>query len=216
MKSKRVFKENLIYIVLIALIIGIFAYQYQSEPIQDCEISSGWTITSYEDVNEALYSGQKIEVFDRYGNSLGFYKTDFLEQVKIDGSGKGDGVQNPGKYLHYDYEIDDGITYYLSDISLGAYGNEVIPWTEDKPTIAINPPMPLGTKIKFVDLGPDAENNPDWVNEILKTKTFYVGDTFYGVGDEKKIDIYVGLQKKLGYDKPEALYMTDVTIAICK
>jgi len=216
MKLKKVFKGSLIYIILVALIIGIFAYQYKSEPMQEYEVSSGWTITSYEDSNEALYNGQKIEVFDRYGNSLGFYKTDFLNQVKIEGSGKGDGIQNSGKYLHYDYEIDDGKTCYLSDYPLGAYDNKVIPWTENKPTIAINPPMPLGTKIKFVDLGPDSKNNPDWINQILKTKTFYVGDTFYSAGDEKKIDVYVGLQKKLGYDKPEALYMTDVTIAICK
>ena len=178
------------------------------------ETSSGWTVTSYQDVNEAVYSSEKIEVFDSGGNSLGFYKSDFLEQVKIDGSGKGDGIQNSGKYLHYDYDVDDGKTYYLADKSLGAYGNELIPWDGDRPSIAVNPPLPLGTAIRFIDLGSLSDENPEQVIDLLKTKTFYADDKFSGE-TEKRIDVYVGLQKTRDMEgTPESLWMTNVTVYI--
>lgn len=181
------------------------------------ELSSGWTVTSYEDVNEAVYDNPKIEVFDSEGNSLGFYKSDFLEQVQIDGSGKGDSNKNPGKFLHYNYDINDGKTYYLADKSLGAYNNEIVPWTGDKPSVAVNPPLSLGTMIRFKDLGPSGSENPDWVVSLLKSKTFYADDKFFGMGDEKRIDVYVGLQKTKNTEgTPESLLMNNVTIYIKK
>ena len=191
------------------------SYQNYTQISEDYEISSGWTITSYQIVDEKFYNGKKIEVFDRYGNSLGFYKSDFLKQVKIDGFGKVEDIQNSKRYLHYDYNVDDGKTYYWADKPFGAYRNELIPWTGDKPSVAVNPPLPHGTKIKFVDLGKDAENNPEWVNEILKTKTFYADDIFHSYyhGNEKRIDVYVGLQKSKD-GGPESLLMRNVTIAI--
>ncbi len=181
---------------------------------KDFEVSSGWTITSYQDVNEAVYSGNKVEVFDSGGKSLGRYKSDFLEQIRIDGAGKGDGKENPGKFLHYDYSVDNGKAYYLSDKSLGAYGNELVPWTGNKPSIAVNPPLPPGTKIRFKDLGSEGKNNYGWVKELLMSKTFYADDKFFGV-KEKKIDVYVGLQKTKNMDgTPESLLMHNVTIEI--
>jgi len=182
---------------------------------QRIDVSSGWTITSYQDVNEAVYDGAKVQVFDVHGVSLGFYKSDFLDQVKIDGSGKGDGIQNSGKYLHYDYNIDDGKAYYLVDKSLGAYGNELVPWTGERPSVAVNPPLPYGTIIRFENLGPDAVENPGWVNLLLTSKTFYADDRFFGEGNEKRIDVYVGLQKTKNMGgTPESLSMHDVTIYI--
>ncbi|MEA3229580.1 MAG: hypothetical protein U9P44_01580 [archaeon] len=179
------------------------------------ELSSGWTITSYQDVNEKLYTGKKIEIFDAQNNSLGFYKTDFLEQIRIDGSGKGDRTKNSGQFLHYDYGLDDGKTHYLVDISQGAYNNELVSWAGDRPSIAVNPPLPYGAKIRFRDLGPEAVYNPGWVNELLKTRTFYADDRFYGYGeDEKKIDVYVGLQTSREAGGPESLLMHNVTIAV--
>jgi len=174
-----------------------------------------YTITSYCNDNEALYGGEKQEVFDSRGKSLGFYKSKFLDQIKIDGSGQGDGVQNDGRALHYDYGVGDKETYYLVDKSLGAWDNGLVDWKGDKPSLAVNPPLPHGTQIRFIDLGHESDENPEWVNELLKTTTFYADDKFYGFGPEEyKIDVYTGLQKNLGYDNPESLWMHDVEIAI--
>ncbi len=181
---------------------------------EDYEISSGWTITSYHVVDEKLYDGAKIKIFDREGNSLGLYKSDFIKQLRIDGTGKVEDPEKSGKYLHYDYTINDGKTHYWADISLGAWNNELVPWTGDKPSVAVNPPLSQGTQIKFINLGPDSEYNPDWVNKLLRTKTFYADDKFYGFGEnEKKIDVYVGLQKSREYG-PESLLMHNVSIAL--
>ena len=178
------------------------------------ELSSGWTITSYQIIDERFYDGEKIEIFDSSGNSLGFYKSDFIKQLRIDGSGKVEDPKKSGKYLHYDYMINDGKTYYWSDKSLGAYDNELIPLTGDRPSVAVNPPQPQGTQIKFINLGSDSKYNPDWVNELLRTKTFYADDKFHGFRkDEKKIDIYVGLQKSRE-SEAESILMHNVTIAI--
>ena len=204
----------LVAVLLIAIIEALYIYNEKTSKPEGFGVSSGWKITSYCLVNEALYSGDKVEVFDSYGNSLGFYKSDFLEQIRTDGAGNGDGIQNPGKYLHYDYGINDGKTCYLADKSLGAYG-EVRDWNDDKPTVAVNPQLPGGTMIRFADLGPEGGHNPDWVVKILEDKTFYVMDTFFGMGDEKRIDVFVGLQKvKDPIGTAESLLMHDVTIRI--
>ncbi|MGC9310398.1 MAG: hypothetical protein ACP5E4_01590 [Candidatus Aenigmatarchaeota archaeon] len=180
--------------------------------LEGYEISAGWTITSYQNIDEKLYRGGKVEVFDEHGKSLGFYREDFLRQVKIDGSGIGDGAGNPGTYLHYDYEIDDGKTHYLADKSLGAYLNELVPWTGARPSVAVNPPVPHGTEIVFVDLGQDSKYLQDWVHELLLSKTFYADDKFHG-WDERKVDIYVGMQKSLEHGA-ESLLLRNVTIAV--
>lgn len=227
--------EIISYISVPAMILAVIALLYLTYPIildeigidnhppekknitevpPEFEISSGWTITSYQNLDEQFYEGEKMEVFDREGNSLGMYKLDFLVQTKIDGSGKGDGIQNPGSYIHYDFEVDDGVTYYLIDRSVGAYSNELIPWTGKNPSVAVNPPLPQGTEIMFIDLGEDSRKTPHWVNTILLTKVFYADDKFYGVPEgEKKIDIYVGTQtsKTPG---PETLLLRNVTIGI--
>ncbi len=230
--SKRVFVK-LAFSVVICVVLSILLFglstnntlkQYDSGSYESSDafaltqtsanVSSGWTITSYQDNNEAVYTGVKLEVFDYKKKSLGFYKTDFLEQIKIDGSGKGDGIRNTGKFLHYDYNVDNGKTYYLSNISLGAYENELVPWTGDRPSIAVNPPLPLGTQIRFINLGSDAQYNLPGVNELLMNKTFYADDKFYGVTG-KKIDVYVGLQKvKDTAGTPESLWMQNVTVSI--
>ncbi|MBN2095306.1 MAG: hypothetical protein JW727_04625 [Candidatus Aenigmarchaeota archaeon] len=176
------------------------------------EVSSGWTVTSYQNLDERLYSGKKVEVFDEFGNSLGFYREDFLEQAMVDGSGKGDEINNSGQYLHYDYQLDDGKTYYLEKRSIGAYQNELVPWTGDKPSVAVNPPLPKGTEIIFLDLGKDSANNEPWVNELLESKVFHTGDTFHGEKG-KKIDVYVGMQSSVEQG-PESFLMRNVTIMV--
>lgn len=188
---------------------------YDNDLSSDWVESPGWTVTSYGDVNEALYSGNKIRIFDKNNNFLGLYRTDFLEKVIINGAGVGDGIgNNREKFLHYDYDIDDKKTCYLSDFSLGAYNNELVPWTENIPSIAINPAMPYGTKVKFKSLGTDEDLIPQWVREILSSKTFYVGDKFYGFGNqEKKIDVYVGLIESKDYGE-QSLYIKNATVLI--
>ena len=217
-------KTTLIIVGIIFLVILIYLpteeLDYVETPIEEMqipegyELSSGWTITSYQVVDEKFYDGEKIEVFDKKGNSLGFYKKDFLKQLRIDGAGKVEDPEKSGKYLHYDYIINDGKTHYWADKSLGAYDNELIFFTGSRPSVAVNPPVPQGTQIKFINLGSDSGYNPNWVNEILRTKIFYADDKFYNFGkNEKKIDIYMGLQKSREF-KAESLLMRNVTIAL--
>lgn len=176
-------------------------------------VSDGWTVTSYYNVNEELYEGQKVEVFNSEGESLGFYRQDFLEQVRIDGSGLGDGVQNSGGFLHYDYQINDGKTHYLTDRPLGAYSNELTDWTGERPSVAVNPPLPQGTVIVFEDLG--QSESPEWVVDLLKSKAFYADDTFFlPHSQEKKIDVYVGLQETREMGSPQNLLMRNATVSI--
>ena len=112
--------------------------------------SDNWLITSYGNVNEDLYSGNKIKIFNRFDEFLGLYKEDFLYWVRINGSGIGDGIRNDKtKFLNYDYEIDDGITHYFTDTPLGAYNNEIFSWLKNNPSVALNPPLPYGTRIRF-------------------------------------------------------------------
>ena len=203
---------------VMALLAGISYFGEESPADSGVpEVSYGWTVTSYACLDENLYDGGKVEAFDYHGNTLGFYKADFLEQMTIDGSGKGDGIRNPGGILHYNYGVDDGKTYYLTDISLGSYDNELMPWTSDRPSVAVNPPLPYGTMIRLMDLGPDAKNNPEWVNGLLTAKTFHADDTFFLKGsdrNEKKIDIYVGIQASRDPGAAESLLMRNVTVEI--
>lgn len=183
--------------------------------LEGYEISNGWTVTSYQNLNESLYAGQKVEAFDAQGKSVGFYREDFLEQVSIDGSGFGDGNLNSGQCLCYDYNIADGKTYYLTNQSIGSFGSVLIPWDGERPSVAVNPPLAYGTEILFVDLGSGSEENPAWVNALLKGKVFYADDQFYGFApSERKIDVYVGTQQSLSEGRPESLMMRNVTVAI--
>lgn len=179
------------------------------------DISSGWTITSYGLVNEKLYSEGKIAVFDDSGKMIGNYRQDFLEQVKIDGAGVGDGKENSGKMIQYDYDINDGRTFHLTDVALGAYGYPVSPWTSDRPSVAVNPPLPSGTEIRFVDLGAEGIYNPDWVNYVLLGKTFYSDDRFFNM-EGNRLDVYVGLQQSLEEPNDQTFLMRNVIIAIKK
>jgi len=181
-------------------------------------LSTGWTVTSYNDADEKFFDGPKVEVFDSIGNSLGFYKDDFLMQIQMDGSGLGDGVNNPNRYLHYDYDVDDGKTCYLMDYPQGAYLNKLVSWTGDKPSVAVNPLVPFPTMISFKDLGPYESLNEVWVNDLLRSKIFFADDQFhFGEAQitDKKIDIYTGLQtQKNMTDTPENIFMENVTIYI--
>lgn len=200
---------NKILRILFFLLIAVMAIAGQN-----AEASSDWTITSYMDANETLYSGTKTEVFDAEDNSLGYYRYDFLEQVAIDGTGKGDGNQNTGKYLHYDYDYEgEGDRYYLADYSLGSYNNQITPWTGDLPSVAVYPEAATGSIVCFNDLGPDAGENPDWVNSLLLNRPFYVNDAFSTEGNG--INVYTGLQKVLDPSgTPESLYMASATVSV--
>ena len=172
-------------------------------------IETGYTITSYGDPNEKHYTEEKIQVWNRSGDSLGYFKKDFLQQVKIDGSG----YTEEEKFLHYDYSVNDNKTYYLSDYSRGVWDNPINGWHHSRPSIAINPPLEQGTKIDILELGPN--DSPQWVNELLLTKIFYIDDKFFGIGDEKRIDIYIGLLKnKSIINEPESLLIKNATIGI--
>lgn len=178
-------------------------------------ILENFTVTTYQNVDEKFYSGMKIPAFDEKRHLLGFYRKGFLEQVKIDGSGNGSGGQ--GNYLCYDYgrSVPGKDVYYFTDFSKGAYGDKLVPWDGENPSVAINPVAPHNTRVRFLDLGPDSSQNEPWVNERLKSKVFNVDDKFSGIPeDAKKVDVYVGHQKRLGFGGPETFIMNNVTIAV--
>lgn len=188
---------------------------WQMPNSSEWDISSGWTITSYGLVNEKLYAKEKIQVFDDQGDYIGRYRQDFLDQVKIDGAGVGDGNENSGKIIQYNYNLNDGKTFHLTDVALGAYGYPVSSWTSDRPSVAVNPPLPAGTEIRFVDLGHEGIYNPDWVNYVLLGKTFYSDDTFFNM-EGNRLDVYVGLQESLKEPNDQTFLMRNVTVAVRK
>lgn len=182
--------------------------------------SKGWKITSYGHANEKLYSGEKIKVFDRDGKFLGLYRKDFLPEVEMNGSGVGDGIGNDEEqFLCYDYDINDEKAHYLINHTQGAYGNIIYNWREERPSVAVNPPLPRGTKIRFKDLNLKKELNHPWVRELLLSKTFHADDRFFlkeGEKHQKKCDVYVGVIEFRGYPREnyQALRLEDVTLLI--
>ena len=182
--------------------------------------SKGWTITSYGNVNEALYPGEKIKIYDRSNQLLGSYSKEFLPWVKMNGSGIGDGVGNDKtQFLCYDYNVNDGKTHYLIGHPQGAYSNVIFSWKTDRPSVAVNPPLPQGTRIKFKDLNLKTRLNHSWIEDLLLSKTFHADDRFFLPEKEKsnrKIDIYVGIIEFKDYtpDNYQALSLKDVTVLI--
>ncbi|MDP3026580.1 MAG: hypothetical protein Q8N63_02640 [Nanoarchaeota archaeon] len=179
--------------------------------------SDKWLITSYGNANEALYSGKKTGIFNRFDEFLGLYREDFLFWVMINGSGIGDGIgNNKTQFLCYDYYINDGITHYLIDHPQGAYSNRIFSWLEDNPSVAVNPPLPQGTKVRFKDLNLEGELDYPWIEDLLLSKTFYSDDKFFLPEEEKhkkKIDVYVGIMQTPGYGW-QSLYIQDAKLLI--
>ena len=179
--------------------------------------SDKWLITSYGNVDEKLYFGRKKKIFNYFNEFLGLYKEEFLFWVMINGSGIGDGVGNDKtKFLCYDYSINDGITHYLIDYPQGAYNNRIFSWLEDNPSVAVNPPLPQGTKVRFKDLNLPYELDYPWIEDLLLSKTFSADDRFFLPAEEKhnkKIDVYVGIVESRGYGW-QSLYIEDATLLI--
>lgn len=182
--------------------------------------SRGWTITSYGNVNEALYSGEKIKIYNKSNKFLGLYSKEFLPWVKMNGSGIGDGIGNDKtQFLCYDYDINDGKTHYLINHPQGAYNNVISSWKTYKPSVAVNPPLPQGTRIRLKDLNLKTKLNHPWVENLLLSKTFHADDRFFlpeAERSNKKIDIYVGIIKFKDYTPAnyQALFMKDATVLI--
>lgn len=180
------------------------------------EIWDDVTITSYQNLNEVFFNGPRnVPALDLNGHSLGDFKESFLEQMKVDGSGVG--LDTHGKYLCYDYtrSLPGKPVYEYRDFPYGSGGpsNRLVPWE----SVAINPPLPAGSEVRFVDLGPDGKYNPDWVNAQFLKKPLHVRDQFFGYPqDLKKIDMYVGIQKlPVGdYRGAESLKMEHVVVAV--
>lgn len=173
------------------------------------------TVTTYQNLVENLYDGPKAEVFNMDNKSLGFYKEDFLEQVRVDGSGIGDGKDNPGTYLVFDFNKDGKQTYHLADRPVGAYGKEIRSLLGPHPTVGTNPEVPEGTEIVILDLGPDKRHNPNWLNLNLEKDKFIVEDKFFGFPENvKKLNVYVGHQQSSGFDGPETFLMRNATVAV--
>jgi hypothetical protein len=144
----------------------------------------GWTITSYWVNEERFYTGRKVPAYDDLGNLIGNFREDFLEQVRIDAMGRGDGQSNPGKILNYNF--DNARTYTSMDIPIDFFGKPMVAFE----TVAANPPLPENTKVIVQGLESGLEPG-DTAQKLLST-TFYARDTM-GVNG-KWIDIFVGYQ----------------------
>jgi len=169
-------------------------------------VSTGWTITAYFLANEILYSGTKTDIMNKTGDLLGRYKTDFVDAVKIQGTGLGDGINNPvGKYLTRDGEGN----YKLISQPWGAYAKPIFSWASNNPSVAINPvSWPQGTKLKILQLSSEQYNYPAWVKDRLYNKLYSVDDKFASgqFGNQKRIDIFAGLETTLDHGYSDLLF----------
>ena len=166
-----------------------------------CE--SGYLITSYWTVREEFYRGEKVPVRDSSGKLLGYYRSDFLEDVMVEGWGKGDGVGNDGSYLGYDPEL--GFTKSLEP--LDAYGSPLIPWK----IVAAPPHLRKGTTIIIIGFNSSEELSEDIVDKLL-TSRFIVSDRGADLIG-RHIDIYIGEQDRADMNEsPYALYIQNATI----
>ena len=166
-----------------------------------CE--SGYLITSYWTVREEFYHGEKVPVRDSSGKLLGYYRRDFIDDVMIEGWGKGDGVGNDGSYLGYDPEI--GFTE--SPNPLDAYDSPLIPWK----TVAAPPHLRKGTIILIIGFTPSEELSEEVIDKLLSSR-FIVSDRGADLTG-RHIDIYVGEQDRADMNEsPYALYIQNATI----
>ena len=165
-----------------------------------CE--SGYLITSYWTVREEFYRGEKVPVRDSSGKLLGYYRSDFLEDVMVEGWGKGDGIRNDGSYLGYDPELG----FIKSPEPLDAYGSPLIPWK----TVAAPPHLRKGTIITIIGFTSSEELSEDIIDKLL-TNRFMVSDRGGLTG--RHIDIYIGEQDRADMNEsPYALYIQNATI----
>jgi len=166
-----------------------------------CE--SGYLITSYWTVREEFYRGEKVPVRDSSGKLLGYYRSDFLEDVMVEGWGKGDRIRNDGSYLGYDPELG----FIKSPEPLDAYGSPLIPWK----TVAAPPHLRKGTTIFIIGFTSSEELSEDIVDKLL-TSRFIVSDRGVGLIG-RHIDIYIGEQDRADMNEsPYALYIQNATI----
>ena len=167
-----------------------------------CE--SGYLITSYWTVREEFYRGEKVLVRDSSGKLLGYYRSDFLEDVMVEGWGKGDGIGNDGSYLGYDPELG----FIKSPEPLDAYGSPLIPWK----TVAALPHLRKGTIILIIGFTSSEELSEDVIDKLL-TSRFTVSDRGGLTG--RHIDIYIGEQDRADMNEsPYALYIQNATICL--
>jgi len=161
-----------------------------------CE--SGYLITSYWTVREEFYRGEKVPVRDSSGKLLGYYRRDFLEDVMVEGWGKGDGVGNDGSYLGYDPELG----FIKSPEPLDAYGSPLIPWK----TVAAPTHLRKGTIILIIGFTSSEELSEDVIDKLLTSK-FMISDRGASLTG-RHIDIYVGEQDRADMNEsPYALYI---------
>ena len=166
-----------------------------------CE--SGYLITSYWTVREEFYRGEKVPVRDSSGKLLGYYRRDFLEDVMVEGWGKGDGVGNDGSYLGYDPELG----FIKSPEPLDAYGSPLIPWK----TVAAPTHLRKGTIILIIGFTSSEELSEDVIDKLLTSK-FMISDRGASLTG-RHIDIYVGEQDRADMNEsPYALYIQNATI----
>ena len=166
-----------------------------------CE--SGYLITSYWTVREEFYRGEKVPVKDSSGKLLGYYRHDFLEDVMVEGWGKGDGIRNDGSYLGYDPELG----FIKSPEPLDAYGSPLIPWK----TVAAPTHLRKGTIILIIGFTNSEELSEDVIDKLLTSK-FTISDRGASLTG-RHIDIYVGEQDRADMNEsPYALYIQNATI----
>jgi len=176
---------------------------YVWESNSSCD--DNYVITSYWTVHEKFYSGEKIAVKDGEGEFLGYYRLDFIADVKVEGWGKGDGAGNDGEYLGY----DPSSGFMKSKEPLDAYGQPLIPWL----TVSADPSIPKGTEVTIKSLGSEADV-ASWVAEKLLTTTFVVSDRGPSVKGHH-IDVYVGDQTQRDMNEsPVALYIRGATVCV--
>ncbi len=141
-------------------------------------------LTAYWTADETFAVAPKEAVYDRHGILLGHYRADFLDAVRLEGWGRGDGNGNTGDFLgHYRPR-----GFYRHAYPLDSRNGELAAWQ----TVAAGRNIPVGTRLRILALPPGQPRDPQ-VRERLLATEFVVRDRGSWL-KPWQFDLYVGNQ----------------------
>ncbi|GAC1390280.1 MAG: hypothetical protein NVSMB31_07150 [Vulcanimicrobiaceae bacterium] len=159
--------------------------------------SSGWRLTVYYTAVLAYYSGPPQTVFgcsDLVCTSrnvlLGTFPSDFINVVKVEGTGK----IASGSYLNWSGDVG----YWLDTSSRDAQGNALVPYR----TAAADPSIPFGTAFRVMTCGADTGTGTPTdaaVCSSLQGFPWVITDRFTVGAVGKHVDLYIGEQNSANF-----------------
>ncbi|MEV6597804.1 hypothetical protein AB0M36_13145 [Actinoplanes sp. NPDC051346] len=174
--------------------------------------TGGWEVTVYYTAVENYHSGEPETVTGCPGldcadgdEDLGAYKSDFVEAVQEEGTGRTAG----GEYLNWSHDIG----YWLDTQPRDTAGRALRPFV----SAAADPQvLARGTRFRITGCGhqDDGSRATEAVCAALRDARWTVTDEFTpGLGGDKHIDAYIGEQTGPDFtDSPWYLTLYDATL----